>query len=80
MPRTCGGRRWLGGRGGCGNWPVHDLSGGSANVGGWGWVAGDDSSGHVLDVQALEKMMEKSGAGAEEKAGGGGVYICNEAR
>ena len=54
MPGTCR-RSRLGSRGGGGDGPVDDLSGGSADVGGRGWVAGDDSSSHVLDGQALEK-------------------------
>ena len=48
MPGTRGRRRWLGGggRGGDGS-----VDGGlSANVTGWGRVAGDDGGGHVLEV------------------------------
>ena len=37
------------------NGSVDDLSGWSVDVGGWGWVAGDDSSGHVLGGPVLEK-------------------------
>ena len=55
MPRTCGRRRRLRGGGGGGDGAVDDLGGWPADVGGWRRVAGDDSSGHVLDRQALEK-------------------------
>ena len=55
MPRTCGGRRGLGGGSGGGDGTIDDLSGWSANVGGWRGMAGDDGSGHILDGQALEK-------------------------
>ena len=42
-------------QGGGGYGLVDDLGGGSADVGGQGWVAGNNSSGHVLDGQVLEK-------------------------
>ena len=66
MPGTCGGRRWLGGRGRGRDGSVDDLSGWPADVGGWGWVASDDG-GHVLYGQALEKMIESREGGVEGK-------------
>jgi hypothetical protein len=50
MPGTRGRSRWLGGNGRGGDGSVDDLSGLSANVAGWGGVAGDDGGGHVLKM------------------------------
>ena len=56
MPGTRARSRWLGGHGRGRDGSVDDLSGLSANVTGWGGVAGDDGGGHVLeDGQALEE-------------------------
>ena len=46
------------GGGGGGDGSIDDLSGLSANVGGWRWMADDNSSDHVLDGQALESFVK----------------------
>ena len=50
MPRTCGRRRWLRGGGGGGNGSVNDLGRWPADVTGRRGMAGDDSSGHILEI------------------------------
>ena len=64
MPGTCGRRRWLGGGGRGGDGSVDDLGGWSADVVGWRRMAGDDGSGHVLEVRTgVREMIGKKEGG-----------------
>jgi hypothetical protein len=56
---------------------VDDLSGMPiGHVGGWGLVAGNDGSGHVLKWVGVRGMIEKTEGGAGGKARGKkGEYI-----